>query len=97
MAQFFEGNPALLSEAAPVRVLRTGVVTITDSVRFINVPDSRISTSSVIVCMGIGARNTGATVFCADNLVANTGFDVVANAVCAASTTKDVRWAILGY
>jgi hypothetical protein len=97
MAQFFEGTPALLSEPAPVRVLRTGVVTITDAVRFINVPDARITTSSVIVCMGVGAKNTGATVFCADNLVASTGFDVVANAVCASTTTKEVRWAILGY
>jgi len=98
MAQFFEGTPALSTEAAPVRVLRTGIVNmpIAAGASNVSVVDARVTADSVIVVMATGATadSTGKN-FSVSAIEPNVGFTVSCGQQLTAA--KNVRWAILGY
>ena len=97
MAQFFEGTPAVLSEVAPPYVLRQGTESIASGAKVSGtINDTRVTSSSIIVCWGIGAANAGSSAFAADDIVANTSFKVGSGANMSAAA-KSVGWAILKY
>lgn len=97
MAQFFEGTPAVLSEVAPPYVLRQGTESIASGAKVSTaILDPRVTPSSIIVCWGIGAANAGSSSFSAENIVANTSFQVGSGAAMSAAA-KSVGWAILKY
>jgi len=95
MAQFFEGTPAVLSEEAAFRPLASGSATIAAASNTILVRDGRITANSIILCWGVGTKDTTALSFSADTFVAHTSFNINANA--AATADKTVRYAILRY
>lgn len=96
MAQFFEGSPAVLSDSAPVRVLRQGTATVPAAAQVsAAIPDARVSSTSVIVCWGVGVADTTATAFSVDVIVNNASFRIGADA--NATADKTVGWAILQY
>lgn len=75
--------------------LRFGTATIAVGTGNIAVPDTAITLNSIVVCWGLGAIDTTATSFSVDNLVAGTGFSIVADA--NATAAKQVGFAVLRY
>jgi hypothetical protein len=97
MAQFFEGTPAVLSEQAPVRALRTGILNmpIAAAASSVDVPDARVNDTSIIVITPLGAADATGKVFSISAVTNNVGFTVHCSAQLTAA--KNVRWAVLQY
>lgn len=88
-AAMFSGSPAGLTP------LRTGESSIPAGAPLIAVPDTAITTNSIVFCCAGDVADATAVVFCVGALTPGVGFTIRANA--NATNPTPIRWAVLRY